>query len=177
MKTFEKYLKENITVGAFPIVVNNNYDLSFFDVAINMSDEWYNTIEAELNDIHNIKTYWFPMNECKKDIGLNSIFGAMCVLWANEKQNRNVLIHCHAGVNRSQATADAYYFMRTGKHRETNKNGYINQLLTMCSRGYLPPKSELEKFLVILWTKLTDEKIFSYGGVLDSIKLESINNF
>lgn len=176
MKKFEDWFSVNLTVGAFPIVVDNNYDLSSFDVSINMSDEFYNTIEMELNN-HGLRNYWFPMNEHKRDVGLNSIFGAMCVLWSCERSNRSVLLYCHAGVNRSQATADAYYFMRTGKHRETNNNGFINQLVAMCSRGYLPPKAEMEKFLTLLWTKLMDEKRTSYGGILDSIKLSSINNF
>lgn len=177
MKKFEDWFSQNLTIGSFPIVVNNNYSLGDFDVAVNVSDEWYNTIDMELTDIYGLKTFWFPMNECKRDIGLNSIFGAMCILWSCEKRGRNVLLYCHAGVNRSQAVGDAYYFMRTGKHRETNNSGFINQLVAMCSRGYLPPKAEMEKFLTLLWTKLIDEKRNSYGGILDSIKLSSINNF
>ena len=177
MKNFEDWFNNNLTIGAFPIVVNNNYDLQSFDVVINVSDEWYNTVDKELTDIHGLKTFWFPMNECKKDIGLNSIYGALNILWSCEKQNRNVLLHCHAGVNRSNSVADAYYFMRTGKQRETKTNGFQNQLLAMCSRGYLPPKSELEKFLTLLFVKITETDRNSYGGMLDTIKISSINNF
>ena len=184
MKPFDQWFEKNLTIGAFPIIVNADIDFTDIDVCINMSDEFYSDIEHEIHNF-GVKTYWFPMNEQKKDIGLNSIFGAMHILWEAEKKNKNVYLSCHAGKNRSQATADAYYFMRVGKHRETIQNsGYINKLVAMCSRGYLPPKAEMEKFLTLLWKSIMDigdckAKEFGYNGSgeLDNIKISSINNF
>jgi hypothetical protein len=36
------------------------------------------------------------MNECVGDIGLNSIYGALQILYIAEKENATVLLHCHA---------------------------------------------------------------------------------
>ncbi len=48
-----------------------------------------------------------------------------------------------------------------------------------CSRGYLHPMAEMEKFLVVLGNKLgydlQSKNIM--GGILDAAKIESINNF
>ncbi len=120
------------------------------------------------------------MNECKRDIGLNSIYGAMVVLFTAEKTNSKVYLHCHAGVNRSQTVRAAYYYLRTGHHYDPEiKRGFINQLYANCTRGYLPPMAEMESFLnqinIKLNTDLQQRQLM--GGFLDTAKIEAINNF
>ncbi len=120
------------------------------------------------------KVYWFPMNECKKDIGLNSIYASMVILnWAEQK-NLSVYLHCHAGCNRSEIVRAAYYFMRTKKQLETERaTGFLNMMLAACARGYLPPKAEMEQFLGVVAENIKNMQ----GGILDVCKVDTINNF
>ena len=173
---FQEWFDKNLVVGAFPILNNEFYNSKDYDYVINVSDEYYNDIFDKIRN-HNlyIKSFWFPMNEVKKDVGLNSIYGAMVILFEAEKQNKKVYLHCHAGVNRSKCVQAAYYYMRTGKQLEVETNGYINRFVAMCSRGYLPPKTEAEKFITEVGKQLQANNMM--GGILDHCKLETINNF
>lgn len=169
---FAEWFNNNLTVGAFPYRQNTKFDASLYDIVINVSDEWYLDTEMQLRETF-INTYWFPMNECKRDIGLNSIYGAMVILSHAEKRNLRVYLHCHAGVNRSQIVRAAYYYMRTGQQLEQDRGGFINMLVASCSRGYLPPKAEMELFLC----KIANLIKSMQGGILDMAKVETINNF
>lgn len=172
MKKFKDWFENNLTVGAFPYRQNPKFEQSNYDIVINVSDEWYIDTEMQLRETF-INTYWFPMNEAKKDIGINSIYGAMVILSHAEQRNLRVYLHCHAGVNRSRIVQAAYYFIRTNHQLEIETNNYINRLVAACSRGYLPPKAEMESFLgkVASLTKRMS------GGILDMSKIGTINNF
>jgi hypothetical protein len=119
-----------------------------------------------------LATYWFPMNEGKRDIGLNSIYGAMVILNRAEARNLSVYLHCHMGVKRSEIIKSAYYFMRTNSQIITD-NGEPNMLIKACTKGYLPPLKEMESFLGLVADKIQNMQ----GGILDSCKLKSITNF
>ena len=172
MTKFKDWFDKKLVQGAFPYKVNTHFE-PVYDVVINVSDEWYPEIEAQLREKY-IRHYWFPMNECKKDIGLNSIYGAMCILHHVELKNLSVYLNCHAGVNRSEIVKCAYYFMRTGTQLETEQNGFINRLVAACSRGYLPPRAEMEAFLTGCNNRFKYDTI---GGLLDGLKLNNLNNF
>lgn len=171
---FKEWFKNKVTVGAFPFMNNEHLNAFDYDYVINVSDEYYHEHHIPLV-IANCKTFWFPMNECRKDVGLNSIYGAMCILWLAEKENKHVYLHCHAGINRSRCVHAAYFYLRTGKQMEVDNNGYINRLCAMCARGYLPPKTEMERFLTELGKELEAKNM--QGGLLDQVKLATINNF
>lgn len=112
-----------------------------------------------------IRYFWFPMDEFSSDIGLNSLFGALQILWIAEMSNKSVILHCHAGANRSPTVMEAYYFMRTKKHLivEDSKEDVElfkqifpnndpdkwknNRLLDNIDNGYLPALNKMEKFL------------------------------
>lgn len=112
-----------------------------------------------------IKYFWFPMDEVSGDIGLNSIFGALQILWIAEQEKARVILHCHAGANRSPTVMEAYYFMRTKKHlirelTEDKKESILkmfpdtdlsifknNRLLNNIEAGHLPSKNKMESFL------------------------------
>lgn len=171
---FEQWFNTRLKTGGLPFVVEQNYDINAYNAVINVSDE-YNMFVHQKHT-HNNKPYlWFPMNERKKDAGLNSIYGAMAALFRLEECNMIVYLHCHAGVNRSIAVKSAYHYMRTGQHYQHQKGTFMNPLLAMCARGYLPPKAEMEKFLSLLGAKLVKREMT--GGTLEEIKIEAINNF
>ena len=174
---FKEWFSGKLVVGSFPFM-NNEINPFDYDYVINVSDEYYHNHHIPLI-VANCKTFWFPMNEARKDAGLNSIYGAMCIIRIAEKENKTVYLHCHAGINRSQTVRAAYYLMRTGEQLQSNDNGYINKLVAMCNRGYLPPKTEMEKFLIQLGKQLDGNLISSelMGGLLDDCKIETINNF
>jgi hypothetical protein len=169
---FQEWFDKKLIVGAFPYKVNTRFDTDGIDIVINVSDEWYLTFENMIAEKF-IKNYWFPMNECKKDIGLNSIYGAMVILDLAEKMNLTVYLHCHAGVNRSQIVRAAYFFMRTNRQLKTDRQGFINQMVAACSRGYLPPKAEMESFLGNVASNIKNMQ----GGILDLSKINAVNNF
>lgn len=169
---FKDWFKNKLEVGAYPYINNTIFNSGNYDIVINVSDEFYPIYQLNNN-------FWFPMNEAKKDVGLNSIYGAMVILFNAEMKNKRVYLHCHAGVNRSRAIHASYFYLRTGKQLEIDTNGYINRLCAMSARGYLPPKAEMEKFLSLLGKYLEGDlqKNQMMGGMLDTIKLETINNF
>lgn len=173
---FQDWFDNRLVVGAFPFLKNENIDPFYYDYVINMSDE-YHLEHITPFVAANCKLFWFPMNEKKRDIGLNSIYGALYILWLAEQSNKNVYLHCHSGKNRSHAVRAAYYYMRTGLQLETPTSdyGYINKLVAMSGRGYLPPKAEMEQFITLCGKKFAKGSLI--GGTLDNIKLDSINNF
>ncbi len=50
-------------------------------------------------------------------------------------------------------------------------------LCASCLRGYLPPRAEMEQFLSKLGEELKHKKDGLFGGKLDALKLDTINNF
>jgi len=175
---FKEWFDKCLIVSSYPKLEEIENDYKDIDIIINVSDEYYHKYTKAIL-LHNKMYFWLPMNEGKRDIGLNSIFGALMVLWEAEKNNQSVLLHCHAGANRSPSVQQAYYFMRTNTHLEPSilgRGGYINQLVANCTRGYLPPKAEMEQFLNKCKEAFDNPEKF-IGGMLDWCKSESINNF
>lgn len=173
---FKNWFENKLTVGAFPLFKNEGFDPKEYDYCINVSDEYYSEIDFEIS-IVGCKTFWFPMNECKKDNGLNSIYGAMVILHDAESRDKSVYLHCHAGIHRSQLVKSAYYFLRTGEHFNHIYGSFINPLYHDCTKGYLPPIKEMESFLGILARKLKNLKPRLMGGALDDCKICSIKTF
>ena len=190
MKKFEQYFNENIQIGQYPYLVNNAFKAHEYDCIINVSDEFY-------PHVHNFNinvcpmAFWFPMNEKRRDIGLNSIFGALHILYMAELKGWHVYLHCHSGRNRSRLIKAAYHYMRTGIQWVDDfgdSSKYGNRLIRACRRGYLPPQAEMEQFLFILGEHLKENMVFDIGqlteavksncsGALDAIKESAIRNF
>lgn len=160
MTLFKTWFENKLTVGAFPYTQNNLFEASDYDVVINVSDEWYIGVENQLLEAY-CRVYWFPMNECSNDMGINSIYGAMHILKHAEERNLRVYLHCHAGINRSQTVRAAYYFMRTGEHLTMERNA----LLFNAMYGKIMPKEQIELFL----NRLNNQKMT--GGKLDMLLL------
>lgn len=204
MGKFEDWFKNKLKVRRYPLPaeIYNWKKEKNLKYVINVSDEYIATNHKVCIE-NNIHYFWFPMNECTSDIGLNSIFGALQILWIAEKENARVLLHCHAGANRSPTVAESYYFMRTKKHLvcdiEYNKsiiakmfvdsdgNNYPpeywenkvfknNRLQNNIYSGNLPSEEKMETFLKECEKQfLTQnrENEFKTSGNLDNIKLNT----
>jgi hypothetical protein len=173
---FNKVWFENkVKVGAYPVFNNELFNASEWDYVINVSDEYYPDIALEIQNM-GCKYFWFPMNECKADIGVNSIYGACTILFLAEQKNKSVYLHCHAGINRSQIVYAAYYFMRTGKQIEFPSVIFVNMLLAACFRDYLPSIDRMGNMLSDLNLILQTDLINTYcmGGQLDVLKVDNL---
>lgn len=133
---------------------------------INVSDE-YIPVNQEVCMKQNIKYFWSPMDEVSSDIGVNSIFGALQIMWIAEKENAEVILHCHAGANRSPTVAECYYFLRTKQyplkrktkeyvnemekmfpgHKDDGKEFHTTRLEDNINNGHLPAIYKMERFL------------------------------
>lgn len=177
----KNWIQTRIKVAGYPkTTVADKYDM-----VINVSDEFP-------TEIPNTEYHWCPMNECTDNMGLNSIFAALTLLYRAETSNKSVLLHCHAGVNRSVTVFQLYYEMRTnekyiphkpkrelnldsmfvdqnGNPQEPVKLDHKNQMEFNQLFGHLPVHTRLKVFLKLLNEALESGKPAS----LDSIKLKS----
>ena len=172
---FDHWFKEKLIVGAFPYKEEEHFNAFRYKYVINVSDEWYPEVEGRLHAAK-CRTYWFAMSEQRRDMGLNSIYCAMVVLRQAEREGEYVYLHCHAGTNRSPTVQAAYHYFRTGSHmmQELRSVGFINKLDANCSRGYLPPMAEMEKFLRAIAEDLKGPML---PGTLTMAKIHHIHNF
>lgn len=165
---FQNWFDNNLVVGAFPIKGNQQPDFSQFDYIINVSDEYYPEVDLELQSM-GCKTFWFPMNE-HGDNGINSIYGACFILYTAFKKDKQVYLHCHAGIHRSNVVKSCFYYMMTQIHLDHPYGGYLNPLYYDCSVNSLPAIDKMQKFLIDMkynFDNLSD----CLGGVLDDLKV------
>src|ERR1035437_7396273 len=179
MGDFTNWFNTKLKVACYPMPTEiTNSDYEYY---INVSDEYIPS--CAIAAMQSSKQYfWFPMNEVSGDMGLDSLYAALQILWIAEEQNAKVYLHCHAGANRSPTVADAYFFLRTKKHRgrkevdgikinfgmdKVEENQSINnRLLENIENGNLPAKKILERFFGKCETAFGKE-IASKGGMLD----------
>lgn len=178
MIKFQEWFEKKLVVGSYPYMVNVTFKPKLYDVIINVSDEWYPSIDSKHNEWIRCESHWFPMSEFKKDMGTNSIYGAMVVLWYAEQSDYMVYLHCHSGSNRSWTVAAAYYFLRTGQHLDKpTRKGYVNKLHQNCSEGLLPPLNETENWLNAIKNDLSEADMKMKIGILTLSKVNHIINF
>jgi protein tyrosine/serine phosphatase len=145
----------------------NDINTSFtYDVIINVSDEYQFDIHQEASK-NNIMYYWFPLNECNGDMGINSIYGALQILFMCEESNKSVYLHCHAGANRSPTVAACLHYMLY----ETHSGEYFEVLNDNIQFGYMLPIKVLENFLKLAKQSFKKE---DKSGQLDYCRRKSI---
>lgn len=172
---FKEWFEKKLTVGAFPYKVNVAFEVAKYDYVINVSDEYYPDVALGL-DRRGCKQFWFPMSEFKKDMGLNSIYGAMVTMWLAEETGAAVYLHCHSGNNRSWTVAAAYYYFRTGEHLDkSTRRGHVNKLHQNCAEHMLPEIREMEAFLTHVREDLNKDNM--KAGILTLAKVNAIHNF
>lgn len=167
MKKFDDWFKQNLKVSRYP-TPQECFEMER-DIIINVSDEYIHGCMSEALRAGKLY-YWFPLNECTSDMGLNSIYAALQILSNAEKENKKVYLHCHAGANRSPTVADCFYYMRTGRFLEESDRQL--RVINNIESGHLPAITRLKEFLkqcsIAFERDETDR-----GGYLDSCKLKS----
>ena len=162
MVDFKNWFEKKLVVGGHPYL-KSDFDFDKFDYLINVSDEY--------RQYRPNNSFWFPMNECTQDIGINSLYGALTILDMAYKKNLSVYLYCHAGVNRSRSVWCAFYYMKTGEHIDSEWTPHKNVLIRNSFYGHFPPLNSLEAFLIKLNCVLNEENGFNRCG-LDSLKLK-----
>ena len=135
------WLESNVKVSPFPKaedIAKGAYDN--FSYRINVSDLYRPVIDKAIRSHTTMESFWFPQGEAF-GLSLESLYGSLRVLWEAERAESNVLLHCHAGRNRSQMVYDSYYFMQTGKHPKNSK------LLLNIDDGQFLGLFKMEEFL------------------------------
>ena len=101
MKTNKIFVVTQTPKGLDKILsVQPNVAASFYEAVINVSDSPCATFDYQLK----VPSFWFPINEIGK-WEYAPFYGVLRVVnqyWKNEKP---ILIHCHAGANRSPSIA------------------------------------------------------------------------
>jgi hypothetical protein len=114
---FIDWFASSVRVGGYPNPKEVDPDgrLFSYEVFVNVSDEYSPEIAGQITGAGK-QSHWFPLGEAW-GLCLSSIYGALNIIYQAEKRGQRVYVHCHAGINRSQTVADAYYYMRSGQHR------------------------------------------------------------
>ena len=152
MEHFQEWLSSKVQISKFPTV--DEIQAGKFDACkyrVNVSDIYRPEIDLMFNKMGTVN-FWFPQGEAF-GIALESLYGALRIMWEAENQDQSLLLHCHAGNNRSVLVADSYYFLRTQKQRQqdqprlTYAKNNPNRLLLNIDDGQLPGIFKMEEFL------------------------------
>lgn len=164
------WFDECLVIGSYPYMHSQHFNNDYNHI-INVSDEFYWKTDKIFKQ-SNTNTFWFPMSEQFNDAGLNSIYGALVILYNARENNEKVYLHCHAGVNRSEIVKGAFYYMINGEHIKSNEKDldYVNRFVRACNVGILPEIDYMEKFLKCLNKFLINFKGEPLGGLIDEIK-------
>lgn len=168
--TFETWYTQQLQVLRYP-VPGEILKLPAGSHVINVSDKYIPAChQAALTA--GVFYHFLPLNECTGDVGVNSIYGAMQILQWAEENNARVLLHCHAGITRSPAVAQAYHYLRTGHHCDRQqKRSPQNALTGLIAAGLLP--ANFEQFLQRYAVCLQELGVSYRGGLLTQLKIET----
>ena len=180
MEKIKSWISKNIIVDRFPVSKEIKVDGKYKDcqVIINVSDEFYLGNSEEIMKEGKLN-YYFPMGESGDLMGLNSMYGALQVLYQIYTWNPEwkVLLHCQAGKNRSPTIKSAFYFMMIGEHEPDvldNEDVLLrnNRMIDNCKREHLPQIEKTELFLSKCKEAFDNPEKF-LGGMFDWVMFES----
>ncbi len=164
---FKEWYETKLKVVGYPVlseVTATEGKYKDYNVFINVSDEFWMDYVGKFWEAGK-QNYWFPMGEMHNDIGLVSIYGALWVLYQAYERNLSVLLHCHAGINRSQTVrACFHYMMGSGHIQETDIKS--NMLQLNCKSKHLPELPTMELWLTACKEAFDNPEKF-LGGMYD----------
>lgn len=169
--------KEYIDFSTFMMKKGIKWDIyNDVDVIINVSD--FSSLNYAICFAGAYKSYhWFPMNEKTNDIGINSIFAALTILYDTYQQNKSVFLHCYNGTNRSAIVEACFYKMMIGEDliQSFTKNGidFKNRIQYNSFKGFLPHMSLMDSFLKNCKDSFENPHTEISLGPLDMIKKKS----
>lgn len=169
---FSEWYASKLKVVGYPVLTEVTAEkgkYKDYDVFINVSDEYWMDYVKEFWKLGK-QNHWFPMGEMHNDIGLVSIFGALWVMYQSYERNLSVLLHCHAGINRSQTVRACFHYMMSGEHLPIEKEGRFikadNMLEYNCKGCHLPEMSKMELWLQACKEAFDNPEKF-LGGMYD----------
>lgn len=175
IENFHEWFKNKLIVGGYPsrddktekfYMCNDTTPLDAARVVINVSDEFFLQHNLEMMQSKTL-WLWFPLGEDKGSMNYSSLFGIMQTLYACEKQDIIVYLHCSAGINRSWTSVAMYYYLRTGQpFNAPNIKLWRNQMDKNIAKGILPSKEEMDNFLDRVAITLLEPENF-LGGTFD----------
>jgi hypothetical protein len=172
----EWYLSKLMVVG-YPVITEVTAEkgkYKDFDVFINVSDEYWMDYVSDFWK-HGKQNHWFPMGESHNDIGMSSLFGALWVMYQAYERGLSILLHCHAGINRSQTVRACFHYMMSGEHlpieyfNGAENKRYIksdNMLKYNSDYKHLPELSKMELWLSACKEAFDNPEKF-LGGMYD----------
>lgn len=92
--------KQMIVVDRMPELQDINYVIDKYSCVVNVSDGVGVTMELQ----GKLPSFWFPVHECNW-WGYAPFYGFAKVYDVYKSADKPILIHCHAGVNRSTSIA------------------------------------------------------------------------
>lgn len=126
------------------ISVKPDIAASFYSAVINVSDSPCASFDYQLK----VPSFWFPINEIAK-WEYSPFYGAMKVVNEYWKGDKPILIHCHAGANRSPSIAYAILLAKGYTEDEAEKSLNYPDLREVfernIDRGHIP--KNIIKFL------------------------------
>ncbi len=163
---FIKWYNQQLVVGTKN---DAEYQGKYCDIIINVCD-FSSIYTAELFSNLKILYFWFPLNEINGEIGVNSIYGALQILFEAFEANKSVYLHCYSGKNRSRVVEASFYYMMTGEHLKQISTDHYNRIFSNIQRGKLPPIDKFETFLKNCYKIFTEEYSETKFGPLDFCK-------
>ncbi len=152
MDNFTDWLSTKVTISKFPTIDDIQAGLyDGYQWRINVCDIFHPEVDIEFQH-KGLHSFWFPLGEAF-GMSLECLYGAMRIMYEAEKHDQSLLLHCHAGRNRSVMVADSYYFLRMQQHRQPDQPGLKyaekspNRLLLNIDDGQLPGLYKMEEFL------------------------------
>lgn len=140
-------LTNNIWQGSYPESIERGKSLGIlFDVIINVDDSPDSSLEGQnVSFYHRPIHYWFPINEWSV-IPYEIFYAVKRVI--DHNSDKKVLIHCAAGVNRSNLVAYSYLFSHDLHHLMPDFAKSWKRFIEGRGASKAPPM--LERFLKIM---------------------------
>ena len=171
---FHVWYNTKLKVGYMPTFEDNIPEyIKDYNTIINVSDfSDFEYVEKVIG--LNKKYFWFPMNEVTGDMGINSIYGSLNILYQSFQRNESVYLHCFLGKNRSRVIEASFYYMMTGEHLTQISKSHQNRIFSNSSRGHLPEVSKFELFLNNCHKVFSVPYVEPVYGPIDYCKLRSL---